>query len=252
MKEERIPRPSSVARPAPPRRRRRRRRARRWCGRVQSMMRAHLLGADDQHLLRLPGGDVRLGHRQPVEEAGAGGGEVVGAGVASRRAAPGCRRRWRAAAGPAWRWRRGSCRPRRGRGPPARARCARRARRPCPPRPSPSSAIRRSRMPVRVRIHSSEVSTIFSRSAFVIDPRREEAARSPAIRRERLLLAHARHEAFGCGGARAGSGCAPPCSRSTACTATRIAFRIARGGEPPWQMITTPFTPSSGAPPYSV
>jgi hypothetical protein len=32
---------------------------------------------------------------------------------------------------------------------------------------SPSAAIRRSRMPVRVRIHSSLVSTIRSRSALV-------------------------------------------------------------------------------------
>src|SRR5690606_19144677 len=38
----------------------------------------------------------------------------------------------------------------------------------------------------------------------------------------------------------------------TAWRATRIAFAIARGGEPPWQMIETPFTPRSGAPPSSV
>jgi hypothetical protein len=41
-------------------------------------------------------------------------------------------------------------------------------------------------------------------------------------------------------------------SFSTACTAMRIALRIARGGEPPWQMMVTPLTPSSGAPPISV
>ena len=33
--------------------------------------------------------------------------------------------------------------------------------------------------------------------------------------------------------------------------ATRIAFRMALGDDPPWQMIETPFTPSKGAPPYS-
>src|SRR5439155_18681158 len=52
---------------------------------------------------------------------------------------------------------------------------------------------------------------------------------------------------------------APPCANSapmscvtwlsTALSATRIAFLIARAGEEPWQMIDTPCTPSSGAPP---
>jgi hypothetical protein len=44
----------------------------------------------------------------------------------------------------------------------------------------------------------------------------------------------------------------PDHARSTDWIATRIALQIARGGEPPWQMMVTPFTPSSGAPPYSV
>ena len=38
---------------------------------------------------------------------------------------------------------------------------------------------------------------------------------------------------------------------STAWTATRMAFLMALGLEEPWQMIETPRTPSSGAPPYS-
>ena len=36
---------------------------------------------------------------------------------------------------------------------------------------------------------------------------------------------------------------------STDWMATRIAFLMARAGEEPWQMIETPWTPSSGAPP---
>src|SRR5439155_27152584 len=35
----------------------------------------------------------------------------------------------------------------------------------------------------------------------------------------------------------------------TACTATRMAFLMALGLEDPWQMMATPRTPSSGAPP---
>ena len=38
---------------------------------------------------------------------------------------------------------------------------------------------------------------------------------------------------------------------STIWVATRTAFMTARAGEAPWQMIATPFTPKSGAPPYS-
>ena len=38
---------------------------------------------------------------------------------------------------------------------------------------------------------------------------------------------------------------------STARTATLIAFLIALGDDLPCEMMLTPFTPSSGAPPYS-
>jgi len=31
--------------------------------------------------------------------------------------------------------------------------------------------------------------------------------------------------------------------------ATRMPLRMACGGEPPWAITTTPFTPSNGAPP---
>ena len=37
----------------------------------------------------------------------------------------------------------------------------------------------------------------------------------------------------------------------TACAATFTAFLIARGDDLPCEMMLTPFTPSSGAPPYS-
>src|SRR5262249_7032578 len=38
-------------------------------------------------------------------------------------------------------------------------------------------------------------------------------------------------------------------SFSTIWTATRMAFRMALGWDDPWQMMETPLTPSSGAPP---
>src|SRR5205807_1583139 len=47
---------------------------------------------------------------------------------------------------------------------------------------------------------------------------------------------------------------APMCSLTLPSTlemATLMAFLMARSDELPWQMIDTPFTPRSGAPPYS-
>jgi hypothetical protein len=242
-----MPRPEwSAGAPRP--RPRRRRRARRWCGPSSRRWSSSSRCRHHQHGLRLARGDVPGRHGKAVEEARAGGGEVVRAGATGTRAVPGCRTPSRGAAGREWRSRRGS-----GRHPrvvsPASSSAARAAAAPMSAAPTSAAATRRSRIPVRVRIHSSDVSTIASSSALVRTrsgrwrPVRPAIAIGPAC--SSLALPRV-------GQLRAGSGCASPSPLSTACAATRIALRIARGGEPPWQMIVTPFTPSSGAPPYSV
>jgi hypothetical protein len=91
-------------------------------------------------------------------------------------------------------------------------------------------AMRRSLMPVRVRIHSSEVSNSFARSSFVTTLFRQE----PAGRRD---LDH------GCGLLHGHSFASTASERlralcftmpeRTARAATARAFRIAFGGDPP-------------------
>ena len=115
------------------------------------------------------------------------------------------------------------------------------------PSPAARSQILRSRMPVRFTIHSSDVSTIASRSALVNTPAGNEEP-VPAIRTpEGRWHGH-------------------PVSTSTAhnrslmlsltwaltyMVARRIAFVIVRALLDPWQMRQRPLTPRRGAPPYS-
>jgi hypothetical protein len=130
---------------------------------------------------------------------------------------------------------------------PARSMAMRLARAAISAAPMSASAMRRSRMPVRSKIHSSDVSTSFSMSAFVIT----RSGRYRPVANDlgdRLSSLHA-SSPFAGATARA---IWPTTPISTHWCAMRMAFFTARGGEPPWQMMVTPFTPSSGAPPYSV
>ena len=109
-----------------------------------------------------------------------------------------------------------------------------------------SRATRRSRMPVRSRIHSSEVSSVLDRSSLVTTVAGHRGA-EPGDGDDRT-------EAHAPAAAR-WPNCALMCwsmCDSIACTATRMAFLIAFPLDDPWHMMETPFTPSSGAPPYSV
>ena len=121
---------------------------------------------------------------------------------------------------------------------------------------SPSLAIRRSRIPVRDVIHSSDVSTIFSRSAFE-RIRSGNARPVPAIVAWSIVPPSERKA--GCYRLRAGGANVIALARilsgirrSTKSCAALIALRTALAFERPCPMRHAPFTPRSGAPPYSL
>ena len=118
---------------------------------------------------------------------------------------------------------------------------------------SPSETILRSLMPVRVVIHSSDVSTSFSRSAL---ERTFFGTAAPVPTTRARFIPYPRRQALTREASREWSSaiddwifCASFWRENSA--ANRIAFLIAFALERPWQMITQPWTPSIGAPPYS-
>ena len=125
------------------------------------------LGADHEHGLGQAGCELAVGLRERVDEPGARRRQVVPGHAPGPDALADQRRGRREVVVGAGRGGRRS-----GRDPTRRSRRSRaRARPHSAPRPaddSPSPAIRRWRMPVRLAIHSSDVSTIVAISSFVI------------------------------------------------------------------------------------
>jgi hypothetical protein len=102
-------------------------------------------------------------------------------------------------------------------------------------------------IPVRVRIHSSVVSTIFVRSSFVTT----RSGRYRPVPAKVTMARACSRRSLSFWGSPSSSVMSSTSPDRTARAATRIAFRMALGDEPPWQMIVTPSTPRSGTPPYS-
>ena len=117
-------------------------------------------------------------------------------------------------------------------------------------RTSPSPATRRSLIPVRVVIQSSVVSSIFSRSAFV-STRAGRARPVPAMAVWNIQPPCSARPAAGAN-SRAFLRIFSGIPRLEKSLAARMAFRTAFALERPWPMRQAPFTPSSGAPPYSL
>ena len=108
----------------------------------------------------------------------------------------------------------------------------------------PGAAMRRSRMPVRLTIHSSDVSTIFSRSAL---DRTRSGTYTPGAGDGRA--AHRSGRGIGSAGSRRGCARSRAARRTPRSCGSRSGWRAADAL--PWPMKHTPFTPSSGAAPYS-
>ena len=208
-----------------------------------------LLGADHEHGLALARGDQPLGDGQGVDDTRGRRPRCRTPRRWWRRAAPAGRRRWTAAGGRGSRWRaRWRRDPRRRRPARSSAMVARvpaqhghgllRARRCC-----------RSRMPVRSTIHWSEVSSTLARDRRWSAPARGRRTPTLAISAKGRPVMHGRSCGFALG--ELGADVLAQSRPRTDWTATPDGVLDGVGREEPWQMMETPFTPSSGAPPYS-